>query len=107
MCHSTEVRKALLGRASGSCVACASRYQRRIVLLVSQNVLTMVGRFLPATCWNRIMTMVRRIRLGNIFNIAMTGKGKIVVSRRTLPGVHYTVNLSGKSGVFDFHRTTE
>ena len=51
-------------------------------------------------------TMIRRIEVANL-NIAMTGTGKIVFSCKTTPGLHYTVNLGGKSGVFGFHKTTE
>ena len=47
-------------------------------------------------------TKIRRIKIGDV-NIATTGAGKIVFSSKTIPDVHYTVNLSGKSGAFDIH----
>src|SRR3989442_13943070 len=51
--------------------------------------------------------MIRRIKIGDALNIATTGAGKIVFSSGKTPGVHYTINLGGKSGVFDVHKTTE
>ncbi len=56
--------------------------------------------------WGRTNpSKIRRVKMGAV-NIAMTGAGKIVFSSKTIPDVHYTVNLGGKSGVFDIHKTT-